>query len=109
MTRINELEAEEYARHHLLKSGIVAELKKNKIYIWTIKAEPDALFIAIDSRQNTRADMETVYRIIRDFLTPLQRKIEFKELAIKENCCFGVCHGCLNGDPQSQALWIDSE
>ncbi len=107
MSRLSELEAEEYARRHLLASGIVAELKTNQIYIWTIKAEPGKLSIAIDLTRNPEADMETIRQIICDFLAPLKRTIEIKTLSIEENCCYGVCHGCLNGDPQVQTLWVD--
>lgn len=105
---ISELHAEDYARRHLLDSGIVAELKRNKIFIWTIRAEPGRLFIAIDRSANPAADMDTIRRIITEFLAPLNRIIEIQEVPMAGNCCYGVCHGCLNGDPNLQKIWIES-
>ncbi len=103
---VTELQAEEYARHHLMASGIVRELKQNKLLIWTIRASKDKLLIAVDTTKNPNADLKTIERVIREFLAPLNRKIDLQPMGIDDNCCYGNCHGCLNGDPAAQKVWV---
>ena len=110
MDPVKALKAEEYAKTLLLDSGIVEELKESRISIWTIKASPDRLYIAIDLTQNPAADFQAIRKIIQTFLAPLANDlgiaIEVQALSIEDNCCYGVCHGCLNGDPGLQKKWI---
>lgn len=103
---LTDLQKEEYAKTHLLASGIVDELKKSKVYIWTVRASAKGLFIAFDTAQNKNADSASIQRIIKEFLSPLDCLVEVKDVPIAGNCCYGVCHGCLNGDPETQKMWL---
>jgi len=103
---VNDVQIEEYAKAHLLASGIVAELKKAQVFIWTIRAKQNGLFIAIDSSKNPVADCQRIEAIIQDFLAPLDLPVEVQRVPMAGNCCYGVCHGCLNGCPELQKTWI---
>lgn len=106
MPDTSDLQAEAYARHHLMKSGIVATLKESQLFIWHIVAYKDRLSISIDTSKNPSADMGVIQDELAQFLTPLQRIIQIKDRPIEGNCCYGVCHGCINGDPDVHPLWI---
>lgn len=106
MSNIDDLQAEAYARKHLQSSGIASILKESQIYIWYIRAYPEKLLIGLDISQSPNADLSIIQDEIQQFLSPLKRDIEVKNRPIESNCCYGVCHGCLNGDPSSQPLWV---
>lgn len=106
MNTLDDLQAEAYARQHLQSSGIAQTLKTNQIYIWYIRAYTGKLLVGIDVSQAKGADLTVIEDEIQQFLSPLQRTIEVKDRPIESNCCYGVCHGCLNGDPNTQPLWV---
>lgn len=106
-----ELEAEHYAREHLLASGAVEYLKQAGVKIWTIRVYHGRMRLAIDTEQAPQADKAVIEDELTHILQPLLDKLSIPLTVafspISGNCCYGVCQGCMNGDPEQRRQWID--
>ncbi len=110
MTTIDDYRAEAYARKHLRASGIVETLKAAGVIIWTIRAGKQtghtSLSILVDTTALPNADMAIIRDEIQTVLAPLKREIDVTASPMETNCCYGACHGCLNGDPAQRIHWV---
>lgn len=108
---LSTLQIEGLIRERLLSTGVVEQLKGMNIFIWTIRAtrkEDDSLQadFSVDITLNPGVDMEKVRALVQYVLQDLNIDIHLQELSIRDFCCYGQCHGCLNGDPETQPTWI---
>lgn len=109
-TEASDLTTEALAKDHLLTSGVVDILKQANVVIWTIRCYHGKLRIAIDIDNAPNADKVIIEEELQQVLQPLLSKtntpltVAFTPIA--GNCCYGVCQGCLNGDPDARVTWI---
>ncbi len=109
MTEFNPQLLEDDAKKRLLDAGVVEQLKKVSAYIWALNAYPDRIIIAVDITENKNLDFEKVETLIQYVLKDFSDEgieIALRKLSIREQCCYGNCKGCLNGDIETHPVWI---
>ncbi len=103
----NQLELETLIPQRLLESGLVEELKGQKIYIWSINHFPGRVTFSVDITQNPRTKMKDIQKKIQEAIgSDLGIKMDAYSIPMDELCCYRQCKGCLNGDPETQSIWI---
>ena len=104
------MEKELAIRERLLSAGIVEQLKEMDIFIWAIRVgkreETYHADFSVDVTLNPGVDIEKVKALIQYVVEDLGVFVNLQLLPIKTFCCYGRCHGCLNGDPDAQPVWI---
>ena len=90
----------------LLDSGVVAALKEQHIYIWSINQFPGRVTFSVDMTRVPKADIKLVERMLQEVLKGLEVHIDAYKLSMDELCCLRGCKGCLNGNEETQAVWI---
>lgn len=107
--KLDELEIE--AQQRLIKSGVVEELKALSVFIWAMNGvynnEGKArLDMSVDITENKDVPFEKIEELVGVILAPMDVEVHLQRISIRDFCCYGQCKGCLNGNPEAQAIWI---
>lgn len=107
--KLETLEIE--AQQRLIKSGVVEELKALNVFIWAMNAvytnEGQArIDMSVDITENKDVPFDKIEELLKVVLAPMDVEIHMERISIRDFCCYGQCKGCLNGNPEAQAIWI---